>query len=141
MKKKSYLRKQNEKTMINRELLDPQSIVIVGGSNNQHKPGGAIVRNLLQGGFKGTLRIVNPKETQVQGIKVFHDVKEIPPTELAVLVIPAKLCPDTVETLAKEKGTKAFVIISAGFGEETKAGAALEQRILDTRKESWRRFS
>ena len=113
MKKKSYLRKQNEKTMINRELLDPQSIVIVGGSNNQHKPGGAIVRNLLQGGFKGTLRIVNPKETQVQGIKVFHDVKEIPPTELAVLVIPAKLCPDTVETLAKEKGTKAFVIISA----------------------------
>ncbi len=55
MKKKSYLRKQNEETMINRELLDPQSIVIVGGSNNQHKPGGAIVRNLLQGGFKGTL--------------------------------------------------------------------------------------
>jgi acetyltransferase len=118
--------------MINRELLDPQSIVIVGGSNNQHKPGGAIVRNLLQGGYKGTLRIVNPKEDEVQGIKVFHDVKELPPTELAVLVIPAKLCPDTAETLAREKGVKAFIIISAGFGEETKAGAALEQRILDT---------
>ena len=118
--------------MINKELLDPQSIVIVGGSNNQHKPGGAIVRNLLQGGYKGTLRIVNPKENEVQGVKVFHDVKQIPPTELAVLVIPAKLCPDAVETLAKEKGTKAFVIISAGFGEETKAGAELEQRILDT---------
>ena len=121
--------------MINRELLDPQSIVIVGGSNNQHKPGGAIVRNLLQGGYKGTLRIVNPKENEVQGVKVFHDVKEIPPTELAVLVIPAKLCPGAVETLAKEKGTKAFVIISAGFGEETKAGAELEQRILDTCKQ------
>ena len=118
--------------MINKELLDPQSIVIVGGSNNQHKPGGAIVRNLLQGGYKGTLRIVNPKENEVQGVKVFHDVKQIPPTELAVLVIPAKLCPDAVEILAKEKGTKAFVIISAGFGEETKAGAELEQRILDT---------
>ena len=118
--------------MINRELLDPQSIVIVGGSNNQHKPGGAIVRNLLQGGYKGTLRIVNPKEDEVQGIKVFHDVKELPPTELAVLVIPAKLCPDTAETLARDKGVKAFIIISAGFGEETKAGAALEQRILDT---------
>jgi acetyltransferase len=121
--------------MINRELLDPQSIVIVGGSNNQHKPGGAIVRNLLQGGYKGTLRIVNPKENEVQGVKVFHDVKEIPPTALAVLVIPAKLCPGAVETLAKEKGTKAFVIISAGFGEETKAGAELEQRILDTCKQ------
>ena len=121
--------------MINRELLDPQSIVIVGGSNNQHKPGGAIVRNLLQGGYKGTLRIVNPKENEVQGIKVFHDVKELPPTELAVLVIPAKLCPDTAELLARDKGVRAFIIISAGFGEETKAGAVLEQRILDTCKE------
>lgn len=109
--------------MINRELLAPKSIAVVGGSNNVHKPGGAIVRNLLQGGYEGTLRIVNPKENEVQGVKVFHDVRELPPTELAVLVIPAKLCPDTVEFLAKEKETKAFIIISAGFGEETKAGA------------------
>jgi len=118
--------------MINRQLLQPESIVVIGGSNNVHKPGGAIVRNILQGGYQGTLRIVNPKEDEVQGIKVFHDARELPPTELAVLVIPAKLCPDTVELLAKEKQTRAFIIISAGFGEETKAGAALEQRILDT---------
>ena len=121
--------------MINRELLEPQSIVVIGGSNNVHKPGGAIVRNILQGGYQGTLRIVNPKENEVQGIKVFHDVHELPPTELAVLVVPAKLCPDTVEVLAREKHTKAFIIISAGFGEETKAGAELEQRILDTCKQ------
>ena len=118
--------------MINRELLEPASIAIIGGSNNIHKPGGAIVRNILQGGYKGTLRIVNPREDEVQGIKVFHDARELPPTELAVLVIPAKLCPDTVDILAKEKNTKAFIIISAGFGEETKAGAEMEQRILDT---------
>ena len=118
--------------MINRQLLQPESIVVIGGSNNVHKPGGAIVRNILQGGFSGTLRIVNPKEDEVQGIKVFHDARELPPTELAVLVIPAKMCPDTVELLAKEKQTKAFIIISAGFGEETKAGAKLEQQILDT---------
>ncbi len=118
--------------MINRQLLQPESIVVIGGSNNVHKPGGAIVRNILQGGFSGTLRIVNPKEDEVQGIKVFHDARELPHTELAVLVIPAKMCPDTVELLAKEKQTKAFIIISAGFGEETKAGAKLEQQILDT---------
>lgn len=97
-----------------------------------HKPGGAIVRNLLQGGYKGVLRIVNPKEDEVQGIKVFHDVKEIPPTEMAILVVAAKFCPDYVDYVAAEKGVRAFIIISAGFGEETKAGAALEQRILDT---------
>ena len=117
--------------MINRELLEPQSIVIIGGSNNVHKPGGAIVRNILQGGYQGVLRVVNPKEGEVQGIKVFHNISELPPTELAVLVIPAKMCPETVEQLAKEKHTRAFIIISAGFGEETKAGAEMEQRILD----------
>ena len=118
--------------MINRELLDPQSIVVVGGSNNVHKPGGALVRNLLQGGYRGTLRVVNPKEDEVQGVKVFHDANALPPTELAILVIPARLCPENVELLARDKGTKAFIIISAGFGEETKEGAALEQRIIDT---------
>ena len=117
--------------MINRQLLQPESIVVIGGSNNIHKPGGAVVRNLLSGGYKGVLRVVNPKEDEVQGIKVFHDAKELPPTDLAVVVIPAKLCPATVRLLASEKGVRAFIIISAGFGEETPAGAALEKEILD----------
>jgi len=90
------------------------------------------VRNLISGGYNGTLRIVNPKEDEVQGIKAFHDAREIPPTELAILVVAARFCPDYVELLAKEKQTRAFIIISAGFGEETKAGAELEQRILNT---------
>jgi acetyltransferase len=118
--------------MINQQLLNPQSIVVIGGSNNVHKPGGAVVRNLISGGYSGELRIVNPKEEEVQGIKAFHDARELPPTELAILVVAAKFCPDYVEMLAKEKQTRAFIIISAGFGEETKAGAELEQRILDT---------
>ena len=118
--------------MINRQLLQPESIVVIGGSNNIHKPGGAVVRNLISGGYQGTLRIVNPKEDMIQGIKVFHDAKELPPTDLAILVIPARFCPDSVEYLAAEKNVKAFIIISAGFGEETPAGAALEQRILDS---------
>ena len=117
--------------MINQQLLNPKSIAIIGGSNNVHKPGGAVVRNLLSGGYKGMLRIVNPKEDEVQGIKVFHDARELPPTELAILVVAAKYCPEYVELLAKEKQTRAFIIISAGFSEETKAGAELEQRILD----------
>ena len=118
--------------MINRQLLNPESIVVIGGSNNVHKPGGAIVRNLLNGGYKGELRIVNPKEDEVQGIKAIHDARNLPPTDLAVLVVAAKFCPDYVELLAGEKEVRAFVIISAGFGEETEAGAKLEQRILDT---------
>ena len=118
--------------MINRQLLEPESIVVIGGSNNVHKPGGAVVRNLLAGGFKGVLRIVNPKEDEVQGIKVFHDVKEVPPTDLAIIVVAAKFCPQYVEFLAAEKQVRAFIILSAGFGEEPHEGALLEKQILDT---------
>ena len=119
-------------SMINQQLLNPKSIVVIGGSNNVHKPGGAIVRNIINGGFKGELHIVNPREEEVQGIRACHDVKDIPQTELAVLVVAAKYCPDYVDFLCCEKGVRAFIIISAGFGEETEAGALLERRILDT---------
>ena len=121
--------------MINKQLLEPRSIVVIGGSNNVHKPGGSIVRNIISGGFSGPLHIVNPKEDDVQGIKAFHDVKEIPQADLAVLVVAARFCPDYVDYLCAEKGVRAFVIISAGFSEETKEGALLEQRILDTCKQ------
>ena len=117
--------------MINQQLLQPESIVVIGGSNNTHKPGGAVVRNILNGGFAGTLRIVNPKEDEVQGIRAFRNVEELPPTDLAILVVAARFCPDYVDFLAHEKQVRAFIIISAGFGEETAEGAALEQRILD----------
>lgn len=90
------------------------------------------MRNIINGGYKGVLRIVNPKEDEVQGVKAFHDISELPPTDLAILVIPSHMCPETVDRLAEDKGVKVFIIISAGFGEETKEGAKLEQHILDT---------
>jgi len=68
--------------MITSQLLHPASIVVVGASNNVHKPGGAILKNLLSGGYTGELRAVNPKETEVQGVAAFADVKDIPDTDL-----------------------------------------------------------
>lgn len=118
--------------MITPQLLSPQSIVVVGASNQVQKPGGAILRNLIRGGFAGRLTAVNPKESMVQGIESYADVSAIPPTDLAILAIPAQLCPDAVETLARDKGVRAFIILSAGFGEETHEGALLEDRILET---------
>ena len=117
--------------MINRELINPQSIVVVGGSNNVHKPGGRIVRNLLDGKYKGELCVVNAKETDVQGVKSYPSVHDIPETELAIISIPSKSCPEVMEVLARQKGVKAFIVISAGFGEETHEGGILEQQMLD----------
>ena len=118
--------------MITKQLLQPESIVVVGASNNVHKPGGAILRNLISGGYRGELRGVNPKETEVQGITAYANVHDIPDTDLAILAIPAALCPEAVEVLASTKQTRAFIVLSAGFGEETHEGALLEQQILDT---------
>ena len=79
--------------MINQELLHPRSIVVIGGSNNVHKPGGAIVRNIKDGGFEGELHIVNPKEEEVQGIKVFHDVKDIRSVQTTwTSSVPRRVC-------------------------------------------------
>ena len=118
--------------MINQQLLKPNSIVVVGGSNDTQKPGGAVIRNLLSGGFQGQLHVINPKEDEVQGIKAFHQADELPQTDMAILVVAAKYCPEYVEFLAAKKGVRAFIILSAGFGEETHEGAILEQQILDT---------
>ncbi len=88
------------------------------------------MKNLISGGYAGKLYAVNPKEAEVQGIRSYPSVDSVPPADLAVLAIPAAACPETVEVLAADKGVKAFIILSAGFGEETHEGTLLEERIL-----------
>ena len=115
--------------MIANELINPRSIVVIGGSNSLHKPGGKIVQNLLAGTFEGALYVVNPKEKEVQGIKCFPDIESLPETDLAILAIAAAHCTAAVRLLADTKRTKGFIILSAGFAEESPAGAMLEREI------------
>ncbi len=117
--------------MVTEQLINPRSIAIVGGSNSVNKPGGKVLFNLKDGHFKGAIYVVNQKEAEVQGIKAFADVKDLPQTDLAILAIAAKYCVETVEILAKQKGTKAFIILSAGFSEENEEGAKIEKQIVD----------
>ncbi len=117
--------------MITEQLINPQSIVVVGGSNDVHKPGGKVLKNLLDHGYKGKLYVVNPKNDVVQGIKAYRDVRDLPQVDLAILAIPAKFCPETIEILAFEKNTKAFIVLSAGFAEEGPQGAELERKMVE----------
>lgn len=118
--------------MIAKQLLNPQSIVVVGASNDTSKPGGKILKHILDGNFPGNVYVVNPKEDEIQGIKCFKTVEELPQVDLAVLAIAAKYCPDTVDVLAHQKTTRGFIILSAGFSEESHEGKLLEDRIVDT---------
>ena len=117
--------------MINEQLINPKSIVVIGGSNNINKPGGKILKNLIDGNFAGDLYVMNLKESEVQGIKSFNTPEELPEVDLAIIAIAAKYTPGVVEVLTTTKNTKAFIIISAGYSEENEAGKELEDLIVE----------
>jgi len=116
--------------MITQQLINPGSIVVVGASNDISKPGGKILKNIMDGGFQGKLFVVNPKEHEVQGVKSYPDITLLPEADLAIIAIAARFVPDTAEILARTKNTRAFIVLSAGFSEEGEEGAALEQRLV-----------
>jgi len=117
--------------MINKQLINPESIVVIGGSNDITKPGGKILKNIIDGHYNGKLYVTNLKEDVVQGIRSFKDPKDLPNVDLAILAIAAKFIPDVIEILTLEKNTKAFIILSAGFSEESHEGALLEKSVVD----------
>jgi len=118
--------------MITKQLTHPKSIVVVGGSNDTQKPGGKILKNLIEGNFEGDLFVLNPKEDMVQGIKSYRNPEKLPEVDLAIIAIAAKYTPDTVDFLAYKKNTKAFIILSAGFSEESEEGRLLEEKVVKT---------
>ena len=117
--------------MINRQIIAPESIAIIGGSNDLKKPGGKLVSNLVAGGYPGRLTVVNRGQSEVQGQRTVSGIEDLDPVELAILAIPAAQCLATVEFLIEHRGTRAFIIISAGFGEVDSNGRELELKIAE----------
>jgi len=117
--------------MIHQKLINPKSIAVIGGSDDIHKPGGKVLKNLIDGNFKGNLFVVNPKLDLVQEVKSYRNVADLPETDLAIIAIAAKYCLDAVKILAQQKSTRGFIILSAGFSEESDEGAKIEHDIVE----------
>ncbi|MDR1155335.1 MAG: acetate--CoA ligase family protein [Bacteroidales bacterium] len=117
--------------MVNEYIVNPRSIAVIGGSNHTGKPGGRLLKNILDGGYAGNLYVVNPNEDEVQAVKSYRSVELLPDVDLAVLAIPATACPAVVCLLAQTKNTRAFIVISAGFSETGPKGALLEKEMAD----------
>jgi acyl-CoA synthetase (NDP forming) len=113
--------------MIRKELLEPNSIVVVGASNDLSKPGGRLFYNILSNGYEGALMAVNPKETSIQGLPCFPDCTKLPLVDLAIIAVASNLVIDSMNILASQKNCKAFIIISAGFSETGEQGKSLEE--------------
>lgn len=99
------------------------------------KPGGKVLKNLIDHEFQGDLYVSNPKEIEVQGIPSYQNPEELPDLDLAIIAIAAKYTPAIVKLLAEKKQTRAFIILSAGFSEESEQGAVLESQIVSAANE------
>jgi len=117
--------------MLHEKLTNPNSIAVIGASNNIKTPGGRVLKNLIDHNFKGELFTVNPKETEIQGIQCFQNISEIPNVDVAIIAIAAKFTLESVKILAREKNTKGYIVFSAGFSEKDEAGKKLEQQIVE----------
>jgi len=117
--------------MITNELINPKSIVVVGASNDIEKPGGKILKNIIDGNYQGKLYVSNPKEDEIQGVKSYRNLADLPEVDLAIMAIAAKYIPEAVELLTTQKNTKAFIILSAGFSEESHEGKLLEDKVVE----------
>ncbi|MBX6321329.1 MAG: bifunctional acetate--CoA ligase family protein/GNAT family N-acetyltransferase [Rhodospirillaceae bacterium] len=111
-------------------LLAPRSVALIGASSRSGSVGGVIAANLLGGGFQGPLMFVNPRQTTIRGHPVYPDVAALPsPPDLAVIATPPQTVPGLVAELGA-RGTRAAVVITAGFSEVAE-GRALTRAMLE----------
>jgi acetyltransferase len=111
-------------------LFKPKSIALIGASKRDSSVGAVLARNLFSGGFSGTVMPVNPKHREIEGIATYPDVASLPTVpDLAVIATPPTTVPGIISELG-ERGTKAVVVITAGFG-EVMEGKALQQSLID----------
>ncbi|MGD8429089.1 MAG: bifunctional acetate--CoA ligase family protein/GNAT family N-acetyltransferase [Ectothiorhodospiraceae bacterium] len=113
-------------------LFRPESVALIGASKTPHSVGAVLARNLFKSGFEGPVMPVNPKHRAIEGVLTYPDVDSLPVTpDLAVISTPPDTVPDLVGQLA-ERGTRAAVVITAGFGEGgNEEGRARRQAMLD----------
>lgn len=112
-------------------LFSPRSVTFIGASKDQMKWGFIVLNNLINGGFKGKIYPVNPRESEILNLKVYHSVDQVPEvTDLAVIVTPPSSVPQVIEDCSR-KGIKAGVVITAGFAEVGDEGERLQREMAD----------
>lgn len=113
------------------KLFEPQSVAIVGASERAGSIGGQVLRNLRAGKFNGKIYPVNPKHRKIRGQTCYPNVGAIDQSiDLAVIAIPARAVSQVMRECA-DRGVRAAVVLSAGFGEIGQDGLALQNEIVD----------
>src|SRR3984893_13624613 len=116
------------------KLFKPRSVAVIGASPRPDSVGGVVARNLRRAGFGGELMLVNPHHQTIDGLSVHPNVASLPHApDLAVIVTPPETVPRLIGELG-EFGTRAAVVITAGFGELGEEGRSLQRATLEAAK-------
>jgi acetyltransferase len=111
-------------------IFSPRNVAVIGATEKEDSVGRTLLWNLISNPFGGTVFPVNPKRSNVLGIRAYPTVRDIPDQiDLAVIVTPAPTVPGLIRDCV-DIGAKGAIIISAGFKEIGPEGAKLEQEVL-----------
>jgi acyl-CoA synthetase (NDP forming) len=113
-------------------LLAPRSVAVLGASSDPTRIGGRPIAYMRAQGFPGGLYPVNPNRAEIQGLKAYKSVADLPEApDVAIVAVPAELAASSIEDLAM-RGVKAVVMFTAGFAEMDEAGAAVQAKMVAT---------
>ncbi|MEA2771220.1 MAG: hypothetical protein QOD93_4182 [Acetobacteraceae bacterium] len=113
-------------------LLAPRSVAVLGASSDPTRIGGRPIAYMRAQGFPGALYPVNPNRTEVQGLKAYPSVADLPESpDVAIVAVPAELAAPAIEDLAR-RGVKGVIMFTAGFAEMDDDGAAAQAKMVAT---------
>ena len=112
------------------KMFKPDSVAVIGASNTPGKVGYIIIDNIISGGYKGKVYPINPKGGEIQGLKAYTNIKDVPEkVDLVLMSIPAGFVNESIKDCG-EAGVENMVVISAGFKEIGEEGAKLEEELV-----------
>lgn len=98
-------------------IMKPDAVAVIGASAEDGKIGNSVMKNLINGGYKGKIYPIHPKADEIMGIKAYKSVKDVPGViDVAVFAIPAKFVAGAL-TECGEKEIPGAVLIPSGFAE------------------------
>ena len=113
-------------------FLKPNSVAIIGASRDTAKRGNRAIQMLLDSRYEGRIVPINPRETEILGVRCYPELAAVPfDIDLALVCTPAATVPDVIE-LCGRKNVKGALVLAGGFSEASPQGALLEARALET---------
>jgi len=98
-------------------IMKPDAVAVIGASSEDGKIGNSVMKNLINGGYKGEIYPINPSASEILGRKAYKSVKDVPgKIDVAVFAIPAKFVAQALVEVG-EKKIPGAVLIPSGFAE------------------------